>query len=130
VSRSKRTFVRLNIAGLGIVFAAVVALVASAPVESQRKRVAAGTVSDGSGDNTTNGGPRSSSGSCNSTGAQQWLWRNQNRLVNPQSGRCLDVTGGRAADATRLQIWDCNSTAAQAWYLPKRRWCTKPFLPV
>ena len=50
MSRSKRTLVRRNIAGLGIVFAAVVALVASAPVESQTKRVAAGTASDGPGD--------------------------------------------------------------------------------
>ena len=55
---------------------------------------------------------------CNGTGAQQWRWRNQNRLLNPQSGRCLDVTGGSTADGTRLQIWDCNSAAAQAWYLP------------
>jgi hypothetical protein len=38
--------------------------------------------------------------------------------MNPQSGRCLDVTGGGTADGTRLQIWDCNDTAAQAWYLP------------
>ena len=42
----------------------------------------------------------------------------QNRLVNPQSDRCLDVTGGSTADGTKLQIWDCNGTAAQAWYLP------------
>jgi hypothetical protein len=34
--------------------------------------------------------------------------------MNPQSGRCLDVTGG----GTGLQIWECNDTAAQAWYLP------------
>jgi len=55
---------------------------------------------------------------CNGTGAQQWRWRNQNRLVNPQSGRCLDVTSGGTADGTRLQIWDCNGATAQAWYLP------------
>jgi len=55
---------------------------------------------------------------CNGTGAQQWRWRNQNLLVNPQSGRCIDVTGGSTADGTRLQIWDCNGAAGQAWYLP------------
>jgi len=49
VSRFKRTLVRRNIAGLGIVFAVVV-LVASAPVESQINRVAAGSASDGPGD--------------------------------------------------------------------------------
>src|SRR5439155_20008644 len=38
------------IAGLGIAFAAVVALVASAPVESQTSHLAAGTASDGPGD--------------------------------------------------------------------------------
>jgi glucoamylase len=31
---------------------------------------------------------------CNGTGAQEWRWRAQNHLVNPQSGRCLDVTDG------------------------------------
>ena len=51
---------------------------------------------------------------CNGTGTQQWRWREQSRLVNPQSGRCLDVTGG----GTRLQLRGCNNTAAQAWHLP------------
>ena len=55
---------------------------------------------------------------CNGTGAQQWSWRQQSRLINPQSGRCLDVTGGATGDGTRLQLWDCNDTAAQAWHLP------------
>src|SRR5207302_432375 len=27
---------------------------------------------------------------CNGTGSQQWSWRQQSRIVNPQSGRCLD----------------------------------------
>jgi len=55
---------------------------------------------------------------CNGTGAQEWRWRNQTQLVNPQSDRCLDATGGSTADGTRLQIWDCSRTTAQAWYLP------------
>jgi hypothetical protein len=55
---------------------------------------------------------------CNGTGAQEWRWRQQTRLVNPQSGRCLAVTGGGTSDGTRLQLWDCNDTAAGAWYLP------------
>jgi hypothetical protein len=53
---------------------------------------------------------------CNGTGALQWRWRSQNRLVNPQSGRCLDVASGNTADGTRLQLWDLNGTAAQVWY--------------
>jgi hypothetical protein len=55
---------------------------------------------------------------CNGTGAQDWRWRQQRRLMNPQSGRCLDVIGGDTADGTRLQIRDCIDTAAQAWRLP------------
>ncbi len=51
---------------------------------------------------------------CNGTGAQEWRWRRQNRLVNPQSGGCLDV----AADGARLQISDCNDTSGQLWRLP------------
>jgi hypothetical protein len=51
---------------------------------------------------------------CNGTGAQEWRWRRQNRLVNPQSGRCLDV----AADGARLQISDCDDTSGGLWRLP------------
>jgi glucoamylase len=51
---------------------------------------------------------------CNGTGAQEWRWRRQNRLVNPQSGRCLDV----AADGARLQISDCDDTSGPMWRLP------------
>ena len=50
---------------------------------------------------------------CNGTGAQEWRWRKQSLLENPQSGRCLDVSGG----GTQLQLWDCNDTSAQAWDL-------------
>ena len=50
---------------------------------------------------------------CNGTGAQEWRWRQQSRLVNPQSGRCLEVAG-----AERLQISDCDDTAGQVWRLP------------
>jgi Ricin-type beta-trefoil lectin domain len=50
---------------------------------------------------------------CNGTGAQEWRWRQQTRLVNPQSGRCLEVFGSE-----RLQISNCNDAAAQVWRLP------------
>ncbi len=55
---------------------------------------------------------------CNGTGAQEWRWRQQTRLVNPQSGRCLNVAGGTVADGTKLQISDCDETAGQVWGLP------------
>jgi hypothetical protein len=35
---------------------------------------------------------------CNGTGAQERRWRQQTRLVNPQSGRCLALVGGSAPD--------------------------------
>ncbi|NPD23592.1 M57 family metalloprotease [Corallococcus exiguus] len=31
--------------------------------------------------------------------------------------RCLDVTGGSAAQGTATQLWECNGTAAQQWTL-------------
>jgi glucoamylase len=50
VIRSERRLMRPNIAGLGIDFVAVVALVVSAPFESRTSLLAAGTASDGPGD--------------------------------------------------------------------------------
>ncbi|MFK3736088.1 ricin-type beta-trefoil lectin domain protein, partial [Streptomyces sp. NPDC088090] len=34
-------------------------------------------------------------------------------LFNPQSGRCLDTPSGATGNGTRLQIYDCNGSAAQ-----------------
>ncbi|MFC1435730.1 ricin-type beta-trefoil lectin domain protein [Streptacidiphilus sp. N1-3] len=31
------------------------------------------------------------------------------------SGKCLDVNTGSSANGTKVQIWDCNNTPAQAW---------------
>ena len=39
-------------------------------------------------------------------------------LRNPQSGRCLDDPGSSTVDGTQLQLFDCNTTAAQQWTLP------------
>jgi hypothetical protein len=55
---------------------------------------------------------------CNGTGEQEWRWRNLSSLVNPQSGRCLDIPNGNTADGTQLDIYDCKGTATQIWYLP------------
>ena len=38
-------------------------------------------------------------------------------LLNPQSGRCLDDPSGNTANGTRLQICDCNGSAAQEFAL-------------
>ncbi|HEX5198730.1 family 16 glycosylhydrolase [Paractinoplanes rhizophilus] len=31
------------------------------------------------------------------------------------SGRCIDIPGANPVDGARLQMWDCNGTAAQQW---------------
>ena len=36
-------------------------------------------------------------------------------LRGNESGRCIDVPGANPADATRLQVYDCNGTGAQQW---------------
>ena len=56
---------------------------------------------------------------CNSTGSQTWVAQANGELVNPQSGRCLDVPGGNTTPgAVQLQLYDCNAGATQAWRLP------------
>ena len=32
-------------------------------------------------------------------------------------GQCLDVAGGGTANGSRVQIWTCNGTGAQTWYV-------------
>ncbi|GAA4253279.1 ricin-type beta-trefoil lectin domain protein [Dactylosporangium darangshiense] len=36
-------------------------------------------------------------------------------VLNPQSGRCLDVTGAGTAAGTQIIIWDCHGSANQTW---------------
>jgi beta-glucanase (GH16 family) len=38
-----------------------------------------------------------------------------NALKNTFSSRCIDIPGANPADGTRLQMYDCNGTSAQAW---------------
>jgi predicted alpha-1,2-mannosidase len=55
---------------------------------------------------------------CNGTGAQRWSYDSAtHRLVNPESGRCLDDPGS-ATNGVQLQIYDCNTGANQQWTLP------------
>ena len=51
-------------------------------------------------------------------GAQQWQPQANGALLNPQSGRCLDLPNNVTTDGTDLRIWDCNGAAAQTWTLP------------
>ncbi|MFT4284740.1 MAG: beta-1,3-glucanase family protein [Protaetiibacter sp.] len=54
---------------------------------------------------------------CNGTGAQKWVFDSGTRaLRNPQSGKCLDASGGAPLhDGQKLQLWNCNQTDAQRW---------------
>ena len=50
---------------------------------------------------------------------QQWSYNSTTRqLINPTTGKCLDVTGQNSADNTPLQIWTCNGQSNQMWTLP------------
>jgi hypothetical protein len=56
--------------------------------------------------------------SCNGLGAQQWRVAPNGTLVNPQSGRCLDVNGWATANGSPLEIWDCGTSQSnQNWRL-------------
>jgi hypothetical protein len=56
---------------------------------------------------------------CSGASGQLWQRQTGGALVNPASGRCLDVPQGNTTPgAVQLQIWDCNSTPAQAWRMP------------
>lgn len=49
------------------------------------------------------------------TGSNQKWTRTGDTLVNPQSGKCLDVAAGSTANGARVQLWSCNGTGAQQW---------------
>ena len=80
--------------GSAIQISRVMDELAELDVEQWRRDLAVlGKCMDVTGGGTANG-TQVQLWDCNGTGSQEWRWRNQNRLVNPQSGRCLDVTGG------------------------------------
>lgn len=53
-----------------------------------------------------------------SAGNQTWVPTGET-LVNPVSGRCLDVPGGDTTEGTQVEIWDCNGGSNQQWTLPQ-----------
>lgn len=56
---------------------------------------------------------------CNNTGSQTWVAQTNGELLNPQSGRCLNVPNANTAPgAVQLQLQDCAASAAQLWKLP------------
>ncbi|MFJ1751870.1 ricin-type beta-trefoil lectin domain protein [Kitasatospora sp. NPDC088134] len=51
---------------------------------------------------------------------QIFLPRADGSLYNPGSGRCVDLPNNAVSDGARLELFDCNGTAAQKWVLPPR----------
>ncbi len=54
-----------------------------------------------------------------STG-QEWIKRTDGTIVNPASGRCLEVDAGNVSspDGAPITIWDCNGGNWQKWTTP------------
>jgi hypothetical protein len=56
---------------------------------------------------------------CTGGTGQTWTRQSDGTLVNIASGRCLDVPNGNTTPgAVQLQLFDCNTSAAQRWQLP------------
>ncbi len=59
---------------------------------------------------------------CTGTLDQQWVVgfdaTSRPRLVNPNSGRCLDDPSSSTTNGTQLHIYTCNNTGAQVWDVP------------
>ncbi|MDI5965494.1 ricin-type beta-trefoil lectin domain protein [Streptantibioticus silvisoli] len=57
--------------------------------------------------------------SCSGAAGQTWTHQSDGTLVNPASGRCLDVPDDDTTPgAVQLQLYDCDGTAAQLWKPP------------
>ncbi|WP_203830946.1 ricin-type beta-trefoil lectin domain protein [Actinoplanes palleronii] len=55
-------------------------------------------------------------GTCNGSGGQRFVFNANGNLVNPQSGRCVDIPNADRGDGIQLQIRDCVTTAvSQKW---------------
>jgi streptogrisin C len=52
---------------------------------------------------------------CSGNPAQQFVLTGAGDLVNPQSNRCVDVSGWNSASGTKLVQWDCHGGANQKW---------------
>ena len=52
---------------------------------------------------------------CSGNPAQQFVLTGAGDLVNPQSNKCVDVSGWSSANGARLIQWDCHGGANQKW---------------
>jgi hypothetical protein len=52
---------------------------------------------------------------CNGGWAQHFYVNSSNDLVNPDIGKCVDITDSNDSDGAPLQLWDCAGSANQKW---------------
>ncbi|WP_407637393.1 ricin-type beta-trefoil lectin domain protein [Catelliglobosispora koreensis] len=53
---------------------------------------------------------------CSGNPAQQFVLSGAGDLVNPQSNKCVDVSGWNSANGTKLIQWECHGGANQKWW--------------
>ncbi|MFF1573352.1 ricin-type beta-trefoil lectin domain protein [Leifsonia sp. NPDC058292] len=68
----------------------------------------------GAGTATANGTPIQL-WDCNGSGGQKWAVQSNGSLLNPESGRCLDLPAGNLTPGTDLALYDCNGLWPQQW---------------
>ncbi|KAF0686640.1 Aste57867_21564 [Aphanomyces stellatus] len=61
------------------------------------------------------GGMLPFSAPCAETPAQEWQWINSLYLYNPMTNMCLDRDNNQKDAGTKVQLWQCNLSGAQAW---------------
>ncbi len=52
---------------------------------------------------------------CGGTPGQRWLPRDDGSILNPPSGRCLDLRFADTSEFATIQLHDCNGSVAQKW---------------
>lgn len=76
--------------------------------------------------NSTASGAKLALATCNAAnGAQHWLASTDGQLINPQSGKCLDVPPASAANGTHPVIEPCANSTSQ----PNEHWI-RPAAPI
>ncbi|MFI9560978.1 RICIN domain-containing protein [Nonomuraea endophytica] len=70
-------------------------------------------------------GDRIDQWTCNNISNERWIWKPNSAgfassiksNVSGTSSHCLDVPGGQSTDGLAMQLYACNSTTAQAFYV-------------
>jgi hypothetical protein len=56
---------------------------------------------------------------CNAGTAQKRTYTTSTSAAkNTAAGKCLDVTDGKTANGTKLQVWSCDTSIEQHWTIP------------